>query len=125
MKILRRITIKQTVIKISLVILVPPATVQIIWLIQNDINNSVKTLLRNLPISAVGLSPRLSFFALYLMSSVLLKKKLGIAASHQRPMPFARRSVMFMMEFLLLLCWKEEYDVEGFFLPTLRIPAWV
>lgn len=111
MKILRQNTINQTVIKISLVILIPPATVQIIWLIQNDINNSVKTLLQNLPISAVGLSFRLSFFALYLMVLVLLKKKMGIAASHQHPMPFARRSVMFMMEFLLLLCWKEEYDV--------------
>lgn len=71
--------------------------------------------------SAVGLPLRLPFLILYLMASVLLEKT-GVAASHQRPMPFARRSVMFVMEFLPLLWWKEGYDADGFFLPTLRTP---
>ena len=75
-------------------------------------------------ISAAGVSLRLPFLVLYLMESILLKKKMGTAARHQHPMPFARRSGMFTMELLPRLCWKEEHDADGFFLPTLRTPSW-
>lgn len=43
MKISILITIQQTVIKISLVTIILPATVQIIWSMQKGINNGVKT----------------------------------------------------------------------------------
>lgn len=106
MKSFSLITIQQIVTKISLGTVILPATAQIIGLIQNCINNRVKLWHKTFLVftSAVGLSLGLPFLVQYLMASVLLEKKMGVAASHQCPMPFARRSVTFVIEFLPLCC---------------------